>query len=249
MSKDRLIKTIRAELEEELDQAVDIRDVDENDRGVWHNLAVPLAGQLGPILGLRVIQQGAICNLCPEGSAPSCSMSEGSLAVHRSETELPGHYRAKGEKFRVGPIQTMCNAKGLCRYYPVPGNGIVGSVVPAYPDTASSDEDDEDDVDVAQIIQREKRKLMGPSAESATGVLDEKTLVPFYRDYGVHEFLRGHQRNSILKLIQIPDRRYKNVSLLLRRLYAIVIETYLMDCEMAVKMNPGIRRLIMQSDL
>lgn len=248
MSKDRLINTIRAELEQELDQAVDIRDVDENDRRVWYNSAVPLAGQLGPILGLRVIQRGAICNLCPKASVPSCGLSEGSLRVHRSETELPGHYRAKGEKIRVGPIQTMCNAKGLCRYYPVPGNGIVESLVPAYPDAADSDGDEDDEVDVAQIIEREKRKLMGPSVESAPGVLDEKTLVPFYRDYGVHEFLRDHQRNSILKLIEVPDRRYKNISPPLRRLYTIVIETYLMDCEMAVKMNPGIRRLIMQSD-
>jgi hypothetical protein len=74
------------------------------------------------------------------------------------------------------------------------------------------------------------------------------TRPPFYRDYGVHKFLRQYQPNEILELIRIPDRRSKNVSLLLRRLYAAVIETFLADCEMAVKMNPSIRQLIVQSD-
>jgi hypothetical protein len=246
MSKDCLMNTIRAELEQKLGQAVDIRDVDEKAKREWYDSAVPLADQLGPILGIRVIQHGAICNLCPEASVPCCGMSEGSLAVHRSETELSGHYRAKAEKFRVGPIQTMTNAMSLCRYYPVPGGGMVESEVPVHPDTANGGESDEDDV--AQIIQREKRKLMGPMSGSASDLLDERTLVPFYRDYGVHEFLRQYEPSSILELIQIPDRRSKGVSLPLRRLYAIVIETFLADCEMAVKMNPGIRRLIMQSD-
>lgn len=140
----------------------------------------------------------------------------------------------------------MSNAKALCQYYPVPWGGTVNSGAPVHPDTTSGDEDDEDDV--AQIIQREKRKLMGPLAKSTPDILDEKTLVPFYRDYGVHEFLRQYQPNVILELIRIPDRRSKNVSLPLRRLYTIVIETFLADCEMAVRMNPSIRRLIVQSD-
>jgi hypothetical protein len=246
MSRDHLINTIRTELEQKLGEAVDIRDVDENKKGLWHDSAIPLAGQLGPILGLRVTQHGAICNLCPKESVPCCGMSEGTLATHRSQTELPGHYRAKAEKLRVGPIQTMSHAKALCRYFPVPEGGAVNSRAPAQSDTASGDEDEEDDV--AQIIQREKRKLMGPLAESTLDILDEKTLVPFYRDYGVHEFLRQYQPNEILESIRIPDRRSKNVSLPLRRLYAAVIETFLADCEMAVKMNPGIRRLIVQSD-
>jgi hypothetical protein len=105
MSRDRLVNTICTELEQHLGEAVHIRDVDENKKNSWHDSAIPLAGQLGPILGLRVTRHGAICNLCPKGSVPCCGMSEATLTTHRSITELPGHYRAKAEKFRVGPIQ------------------------------------------------------------------------------------------------------------------------------------------------
>jgi len=250
MTKENLQNTIMGELQEQLGREVVIRDIDEKDKSSWKSSALPLTGQEGPILGLRVFKYAAICSLCPK-EAPYCTLSETSMDSHRSRTKVSSHIRAKGKKYFVAPVQTMSVARGLCQFFPVPHSNLVdpdvARVAVAVPLDTGNDGDDSDD-DVAKIIQRDKRKLMGPATESKPGIFDIKTLVPFYRDHGVHEFLKKYQPDKVSALLQIPDRRSEYASLPLRRLYAIVIETFLADCVMAVKMNPAIRRLIAQSD-
>lgn len=100
----------------------------------------------------------------------------------------------------------------------------------------------------ARTIQQDAEISLGGSViTKSSDVLDEKTLVPFLRDYGVHHLLSKQSPEECLALFLIP--KHAASPLTLQRLYKIVSESFLADCDMAVNMNPTVRRLIMHDNL
>lgn len=248
MGKEKLIKQICSEVSERFGPGTSLRDIESNTteaKREWYDGAIPFVGQVGPIAGIRVVEIGAICSLCPDLHTARGAISTESMRQHR----MAAHPKAKtaGELYVEGPMQTMATSGGIMRYFPVLGGPVVKRADVALDSSDASDSNSDED-DIAVIVQREKEALLQLSTEAAPNVIDVKSLVPFYRDHGIHEFLSQYSSKDLFALFRIPPRRSKETPVPLRRLYTIANETFLEDCEMAVRMNPAIRRLIIQSD-
>lgn len=209
--------------------------------------AFPLLGQVGPVAGLRVIQHGVVCLIC-SGDRPHCAINVDSIQTHQSNKHPGFQVQKNGVYFKIVPIQTFCGGNYLS-YFAIPGglsiNTTLSATIPG-PDSDLEpdllDNDDEDPWDRA--IRKDAEKSLGVSAgTSRMDILDEKTLIPFLRDYRVHAFLSQWSREECLSLSSVTQRG--KAPMPLRRLYQAVTETFLADCAMAVKMNPAVRRLIM----
>lgn len=245
LSKPQLIETICKELGSELGHQVNIRDVTNKNVDAWRDFAVPLPGQTTPIKGLRVLD-GIICNLCTDPLTAFSSPTRHSIDKHRPLA----HPNSQGTRKKTyhGLIQTMSHASGLVRYFPAPGNmDRTCGTGPLIEEEGEEDDSDGGD-DVAMMLRKAKEDMLGNSPASAADIMDRRTVVPFFLDSGVHDFLQQYDARYLLSLWRVPSRRSKDAPLELRRLYAIVLETFFSDCDMATKMNPSIRRAIVQCD-
>ena len=244
MSKEALIDVVHEELTSVLGRAVTIRDVTD-----WRATAVPLPGQITPIKGLRLIENGVICDLCTDPLTATSSPSRNFIDKHRSRDHTDRIMT--GSTTHIGPIQTMSHAPSITRYFPAPRSangscGLKSGMEPSIED--GDDDDDDDDDDVAVILRKAKEDMLGSSSESEPDVLDRRAVLPFFLDTGIHDFLRQYDAHSLLSLWRIPTRRSKKIPRALSRLYTIVMETFFTDCDMASNMNPSIRRTIGNCD-
>lgn len=134
-------------------------------------------------------------------------------------------------------------------YYPVPGGLPANLTLPVTPHISDTNLDLNTDSDSAwaEVIQRDTEKSFGdPTITTEPDILDEKSLVPFLRDYRVHGFLSEHSRDECLSLYAMEGRKVSPRPL--RRLYSAASVTFLADCVMALNMNPAVRKLIMHNN-
>ena len=252
MTKAAWERQVQSELKAKLGQDVTIHDLNRLEglklaevENNWYQSALPLPGQIGRVIGLRVIP-GLICELCPDKSTAHCTTTVQLMESHRSRSK--GHIGefAPGTMHITGSIQSMTGSTRTKRWFPVPATRDSAHKIGGGEST--SEIDGEDDEDVAELMIREKREMMGSSEPTSTDIIDARTLAPFYRDHGIYEFLQRHPRDDLLRLFRIPSRKSRDAPTWLKRLYTIVTETFLTDCDMATHMNPVIRRLLMQCD-
>lgn len=236
--KELVLKELKSKLGD-----VKVRDVDEENKHVWRDAAVPLLHQSREIMGIRIHKNGVICNLCPDPSIAFCSPTRSTVDNHRSSCSGNSRRRPGRPLTVTGNIQTMASAPGLIRYFPVPGGGTTGWSVTQ----PIREEDEGNDDDVAAMLRKAKKSMVGIRA-TARDVLDRKLIHPVILDCGFHDFLKQYDPTELLKLWRIPSPRSRNAPLALRRLYTIVTETFFKDCDMTAKMNPSVRRLIMLCD-
>lgn len=209
--------------------------------------AFPLQGHIGPVVGVRFIKSGVICLIC-QGDRPTCTISVNSMNMHRTGGSHPHWDTHVGNYYRVGPIQSLCGGRFMS-YYPVPGGLPANLALPVITPLSNPDINPDEDSDSAwaRVIQRDAEKSLGDSAlATEPEVLDEKTLVPFLRDYRIHSFLSEQPRDECLALSAMEGRKVSPRPL--RRLYKVASNTFLADCDMALDMNPAVRRLIMHDN-
>lgn len=244
-NKDTFYHQIVSELKQKLGQNVYIRPSAKPAQ--WYADAVPHPKQITPILGLRTLI-GVVCTLCPDRRTAICAANSGSIAKHRRELHGRG-LRAKDSEEPVS-MQTLSFGGYYVRFFPTPGGPQAGAG-----DSYISEEGAESDCadDIAMFIRKEKSNLLGSDSEEDAedrDVIDPRTLPPFYRDERVHEFLKDANPHKTLSLLQLPSigqLKSSSAPRYLSRLYHIVVETFLKDCDLAAGMIPVIRQLLMQS--
>lgn len=215
----------------------------------WRETACPLEGQSLPLKGIRTFE-GYICNLCP-GPNPACFLTLGSAQQHK-KTNHKNHKKTKGaNRTRKGHIQSKSLSGGFVSFYPVP-EPLPVEQTPAGANTQETRPILDLDSDAAwDAMMDDQQTALLPNSTRATtkpGVLDEKTLPLFYRDFRVHNFLSQQSHDECRSLCSIPERRGASVPRPLKRLYTAIADTFLQDCEMVLNMSPAVRRLIIQSD-
>lgn len=216
---------------------------------LWAQDAVPLPGQRTPIQGLRTAE-GIVCTLCPDYRT-AYGVIGSSMARHRRERHPES--TQVGTTTEAPAILQSFGAANLQRYFPCPGS----SSNPAAISSISEQKEKQlagDDDDFAAMLRKDKLELLGfdfddkPDINTDKNVFDERTLVPFFRDQGVHNFLKRAPQAEIVELLTIRNLKSTRTPLLLRRLAVIVTESFLADCDLAAGMNPVVRRLLRQSN-
>lgn len=236
-----------SELKEKLGPGVFIRDEyyrellgDKDYQTRWAEEALPHPGQLTPIKGLRTTE-GLIYALCPERRTAACVLGP-SLQRHR-QVSHPGIRSADGlTREVVGPIQSF-GSNNLLRYFPCPGTSAGQETTLPLP---KSEEENSLD-DFTAMIRKDKSDLLGFDLDDNKldkDVLDDRTLMPFFRNSGVHNFLKNVDQKDMVQVLSIRNLEGTRAPLSLRRLSSIVTETFFADCDLAAGMNPTVRRLL-----
>lgn len=214
----------------------------------WRKSAWPSEGQPLPLKGLQILE-GIVCLLC-KGSRPHCTSTMGSMEKH-----LQSHGKVKkGESTRKSLVQSKSQTSSYVCWFPVPGETLpVQAAVANIRETGIQDilPDVDGDSDAAwdEMLDRQQTSLVPSStAVIKPGVSNEKTLLPFHRDYRIHDFLSRHSYEECLSLASVTDCKQAIKPRRLKRLSGAVADTFYQDCEMTLQMAPSLRRLIVQSD-
>lgn len=252
----------RAKLEtavkEEVQRMLGITDIwdwkamGSRDTKEWREFAWPSEGQPLPIKGIREYV-GLICTMCDEPH-PYCCQTPGSAAhhikvAHKGVTQDPDKPNT-----RESVVQSKSLTGGYMCYFPVPGvlpSGRTAAITTqkaVIQDIPSNMDDDGDAVWDAMLNKQQTVLLPNATVTTKPGVLNEKTLPLFYRDYGLHDFLARYSPEECLSLSAITHSKGASKPRQLKRLSAVVADTFIQDCDMVLKMAPAIRRLIVQSD-
>jgi hypothetical protein len=221
-----VIDTIKVELQQKLED-VHLTFLDAATDGRWAETPVALPGQQGGIMGLDV-HSGFGC-----GSCHYASLSKHTIDTHRSEMKRNGdeaHHRKSNGRAVLDNllVQTFSYHGNAVKYFKVSTPTLI-SEAPEERVEASNTTSRK----VSRLRQRKMDTLepVPQPSDAAIGGRDMRGVLAFFRDTGVEQFLKMFDRQHLLTLISLPHLNAFDLDPALRRLYKLVVDSYMGDCE------------------
>lgn len=198
--------------------------------------SLPYPYQVGPVLGLAVLQDCWACNLCPAASPYVASIHRHKSRKHRKAKfphGLSSFYRTgicAQTFFRSGP-----------KFYEVAGSEARDSggsnVMEGLTDNPKKS--------AAVLLRERKAVMLGNTGSGLPDDFSRRNIHPAYFDLGIHAFLEKVDKQQALKSLDVLIHPGTSPSTALRRLRHIVGSTFDKDCEELSKINVGLGLIIM----
>lgn len=204
----------------------------------------PYPHQVGPVLGLQILEQCYGCKRC-NYVCPALSTMRSHRTTHTTKGSEDSYKR---DQERIGVmVQTFFSGNNRHFFEITPTRELQDSTNP----TASTadvklGQELSGVEDPATLLRLRKATILGEGEEIDQTSLDRRQIHPIYFDLNIYNFLKCVDRTQALVSLDIT-RKGKRAPRSLTRLRDLVGRTFYADCNELTKIHDGLGRLLMNS--